>query len=189
MRTHTLPVLRRVLRGGLGLGIVLGLSWGWAARAGTVSGSFAVRFPAELPFENGKPDLDSVPILAGGNVGGVSATNNLGSTNLVLKSSLFGHNVELEYRVLKPGLLGYTDGRRITCGTGQPTPVEFATLTHETAHLLLHFPTDGSPRPELVTRETEAEAPSVSERNFRKASSLISPEAMANSRWRPFALA
>jgi hypothetical protein len=81
-----------------------------------------------------------------------------GRANEQLKAFLFGHNVELEYRALKPGLLGYTDGRRITCGTGQPTPVEFATLTHETAHLLLHFPTDGSPRPDLVTRETEAEA-------------------------------
>jgi antirestriction protein ArdC len=78
--------------------------------------------------------------------------------NEQLKAFLVGHNVELEYRALQPGLLGYTDGRRITCGTGQSTPVEFATLIHETAHLLLHFPTDGSPRPDLSTRETEAEA-------------------------------
>jgi antirestriction protein ArdC len=54
--------------------------------------------------------------------------------------------------------MGYTDGRRITCGTGQASHVEFATLAHETTHVLLHFPTDGSARPDLVTRETEAEA-------------------------------
>ncbi len=35
-----------------------------------------------------------------------------------LKAFLVGHNVELEYKALAPGLLGYTDGRRITCGTG-----------------------------------------------------------------------
>jgi antirestriction protein ArdC len=78
--------------------------------------------------------------------------------NEQLKAFLFGHNVELAYRVLEPGCYGYTDGRRITCGTGQPTPVEFATLAHETTHLLLHFPADGSTRPDLTTRETEAEA-------------------------------
>jgi antirestriction protein ArdC len=75
-----------------------------------------------------------------------------------LKAYLFGHNVELEYKPLQSGLLGYTDGRRVTCATGQPTHVEFGTLAHETTHLLLHFPNDGSPRPDLTTRETEAEA-------------------------------
>jgi antirestriction protein ArdC len=75
-----------------------------------------------------------------------------------LHAFLFGHNVELVYQALQPGLMGYTNGRRITCALGQPAPVEFATLAHETAHLLLHFPTDGSTRPDLVTRETEAEA-------------------------------
>jgi antirestriction protein ArdC len=75
-----------------------------------------------------------------------------------LHAFLVGHNVELEYRPLAPGLMGYTNGRRITCSLGQPAPVEFATLAHETAHVLLHFPTDGSLPPDLVTRETEAEA-------------------------------
>jgi antirestriction protein ArdC len=75
-----------------------------------------------------------------------------------LKAFLVGHNVELEYKTLAPGLLGYTNGRRITCGQGQAIHTEFATLAHETTHLLLHFPTDGSTRPDLVTRETEAEA-------------------------------
>ena len=71
---------------------------------------------------------------------------------------LVGHNVELEYKHLTPGLIGYTNGRRITCSIGQPAAVEFATLIHETTHVLLHFPADGSTRPDLVTRETEAEA-------------------------------
>jgi antirestriction protein ArdC len=75
-----------------------------------------------------------------------------------LKAFLVGRNVELEYQALAPGLLGYTTGRRITCGQGQAAHVEFATLAHETTHALLHFPADGSTRPDLVTRETEAEA-------------------------------
>ena len=73
-----------------------------------------------------------------------------------------GHNVELEYQAFSPGLLGYTDGRRITCGTGQALHVEFATLAHETTHVLLHFARnlDGTAgtSPDLTTRETKAEA-------------------------------
>ena len=78
----------------------------------------------------------------------------------VLKAFLVGHNVELEYQALAPGLLGYTDGRRITCGQGQASHVEFATLAHETTHVLLHFAAPMAPltRPDLTTRETEAEA-------------------------------
>jgi antirestriction protein ArdC len=75
-----------------------------------------------------------------------------------LKAFLVGHNVELEYQALAPGLFGYTDGRRITCGLGQAAHVQFATLAHETTHLLLHFPADRASRPDLTTRETEAEA-------------------------------
>lgn len=56
-----------------------------------------------------------------------------------LKAFLFGHDVELEYQPLAPDLLGDTDGRRITCATGQASHVEFATLAHETTHVLLHF--------------------------------------------------
>ena len=40
-----------------------------------------------------------------------------------LKAFLVGHNVELEYQTLAPGLFGYTDGRRITCGLGQAAHV------------------------------------------------------------------
>ncbi|MCJ7451284.1 MAG: ArdC family protein, partial [Steroidobacteraceae bacterium] len=87
-----------------------------------------------------------------------TACPNAHRANEQLKAFLFGHNVELEYKRLQPGLLGYTNGRRITCATGQPTHVEFGTLIHETTHLLLHVPRDGSPRPDLTTRETEAEA-------------------------------
>jgi len=36
--------------------------------------------------------------------------------------------------------------------------VEFATLAHETTHLLLHIPADRAACPDLTTRETEAEA-------------------------------
>ena len=79
-----------------------------------------------------------------------------------LKAFLVGHNVELEYKLLQSGLLGCTDGRRITCGLSQAAHVEFATLAHETTHVLLHFArnADGTAatRPDLTTRETEAEA-------------------------------
>jgi antirestriction protein ArdC len=75
-----------------------------------------------------------------------------------LKAFLVGHNVELAYQLLAPGLMGYTDGRRITLRLGQASHVEFATLAHETTHLLLHFPADRATRPDLTTRETEAEA-------------------------------
>jgi len=75
-----------------------------------------------------------------------------------LKAFLVGHNVELDYLLLAPGLMGYTDGRRITCGLDQASHVEFATLAHETTHVLLHFPADRNTRPNLTIRETEAEA-------------------------------
>ena len=75
-----------------------------------------------------------------------------------LKAFLVGHNVELDYQTLQRGLLGYTDGRRITLRLGQAPHVEFATLAHETTHLLLHFPANRDTRPDLTTRETEAEA-------------------------------
>ena len=39
------------------------------------------------------------------------------------------------------------------------------------------------------SRDTAAQAPSVSARKLRNAASLISPEAIANSRCRPLALA
>jgi hypothetical protein len=98
-----------------------------------------------------------------GSIAAPSATSAAGSPEAhrhleALKAFLFGHNVELEYLPLARGLLGYTDGRRITCGLGQAPHVEFSTLAHETTHVLLHFPADGSARPDLVTRETEAEA-------------------------------
>ncbi len=109
-------------------------------------------------------DIAQVAAISGIDAAAVTATSvGTGSTNAnrcleQLKAFLLGHNVELQYRFLAPGLLGYTDGRRITCGTGQASHVEFGTLAHEATHVLLHFPTDGSTRPDLVTRETEAEA-------------------------------
>ena len=108
-------------------------------------------------------DLSQVDALTGTDtsllgLAGTTASPAAHRANEQLKAFLFGHNVELAYQSLAPGLMGYTDGRRITCGLHQPTHVEFATLAHETAHVLLHFPTDGSNRPDLVTRETEAEA-------------------------------
>jgi antirestriction protein ArdC len=106
-------------------------------------------------------DIAQVDAIAGTDAAAVTAT--FAGTGAhrhleALKAFLVGHNVELEYQTLARGLLGYTDGRRITCGTGQAPPVEFATLAHETSHVLLHFPADRATRPDLTTRETEAEA-------------------------------
>ena len=56
------------------------------------------------------------------------------------------------------GSYGYTDGQRITVNGALAPAAEFATLVHETAHVRLHFPADRSTRPDLTTRETEAEA-------------------------------
>ena len=108
-------------------------------------------------------DISQVDALAGTDTAVLTTpaaadSPNAQRANEQLKAFLVGHNVELEYKALQQGLLGYTNGRRITCGQGQASHVEFATIVHETAHLLLHFPTDGSARPDLVTRETEAEA-------------------------------
>ena len=70
-----------------------------------------------------------------------------------LKAFLVGHNLELAYASLGAGCYGWTNGRRITCANNLSPAVEFTTLVHETTHAMLHFPTDGSPRPDLTTRE------------------------------------
>ena len=110
-------------------------------------------------------DVAQVDAIAGTNAAAIAATPaDTGAHRYLeaLKAFLVGHNVELEYKALTRGLLGYTDGHRITCGTGQASHVEFATLAHETTHVLLHFArnADGTAgtRPDLTTRETEAEA-------------------------------
>jgi antirestriction protein ArdC len=106
-------------------------------------------------------DIAQVDAIAGADAAAITATPvDTGAHRHLeaLKAFLVGHNVELEYKALQPGLLGYTDGRRITCGTAQTSHVEFATLAHETTHVLLHFPANGGTRPDLTTRETEAEA-------------------------------
>ena len=72
------------------------------------------------------------------------------------KAWAVGHNLELVYHRLPAGCYGATTGTRILCTTGLDSATEFATLVHETAHVLLHF---GDDRPESLTvRETEAEA-------------------------------
>jgi antirestriction protein ArdC len=106
-------------------------------------------------------DVAQVDAIAGADAAAVTATPaDTGAHRHLeaLKAFLVGHNVELEYKTLASGLLGHTNGRRITCGTGQASHVEFATLAHETTHVLLHFPADRNTRPDLTTRETEAEA-------------------------------
>ncbi len=65
-----------------------------ALQAQTVAGSYSVRLPTVLPFTNGNPNMTSVPILSGGNTGGVKATNNLGAVSLQLPQSAFGQNLE-----------------------------------------------------------------------------------------------
>jgi len=129
-----------------------------AADSGTTDESVAPRLGYRVAYVF---DVAQVDAIAGTDAAAVTATPaDPGAHRHLeqLKAFLFGHNVELEYKPLQAGLLGYTDGRRITCGTGQASHVEFATLAHETTHMLLHFPADRNTRPDLTTRETEAEA-------------------------------
>ncbi len=93
MNQPTMLYRRRIVRG-MALGLGAFLLWTGSARAQTAAGENSIRFPSAIPFLNGNPDALSVPVLAGGSVGGVAATNNLGATNFVLKSSAFGQNVE-----------------------------------------------------------------------------------------------
>ena len=108
-----------------------------------------------------------------------------------LKAFLVGHNVELEYKALSRGLLGYTDGRRITCGTGQASHVEFATLAHETTHVLLHFPAMAAPAPTSPrARPRPKPSPTCSAHSSGSPvptppSSTSSPTAARPTRWTP----
>ena len=64
-------------------------------------------------------DVAQVDAIAGTDAAAVTATpTDTGAHRHLeaLKAFLVGHNVELEYKALAPGLLGYTNGRRITCG-------------------------------------------------------------------------
>ena len=139
-------------------------------------------------------DIAQVDAIAGTDAAAVTATPaDTGAHRHLeaLKAFLVGHNVELEYKALAPGLLGYTNGRRITCGTGQASHVEFATLAHETTHVLLHFPADAAraptsprarprpkPSPTCSARNSESPAP-------RPPSSTSSPTAARPTRWTP----
>ena len=72
-----------------------------------------------------------------------------------LKAFIASQGLALIHVPLAPGHFGGTDGRTITCALGLEPHIEFATLAHETTHALLHF---GADKPDLTTRETEAEA-------------------------------
>ncbi len=114
---------------------------------------YRVAYVFDISQVDALPDTDATALLTE-----LTGTPDAHRATEQLKAFLFGHNIELEYKVLAPGLMGYTDGRRITCGIGQPSHVEFATLAHETTHVLLHFDRETGNRPDLTTRETEAEA-------------------------------
>jgi hypothetical protein len=73
-----------------------------------------------------------------------------------LKSAVVSQGIALEYADHLGGALGLSCGRRIRVLTGLSAASEFAVLTHEYAHEMLHR---GSDRPESRnTRELEAEA-------------------------------
>jgi antirestriction protein ArdC len=133
--------------------------------AGTDDESAAPRLGYRVAYVFDIAQVDAISVTEPAAVETATAVTRTTAANRFLeqlKAFLVGHNIELDYRQLRPGLLGYTDGRRITCGTGQASHVEFATLAHETTHVLLHFARsiDGTAatRPDLTTRETEAEA-------------------------------
>ena len=73
-----------------------------------------------------------------------------------LKNAIVSQGIALEYADDLGGALGLSCGRRIRVLTGLSAASEFAVLTHEYAHEMLHR---GSDRPESRnTRELEAEA-------------------------------
>jgi hypothetical protein len=72
-----------------------------------------------------------------------------------LKMFVASQQISIAYAVLTRGCYGYTDGKSITLALGQAPHIEFSTLVHELTHTLLHFTGE---RPDLTTRETEAEA-------------------------------
>ena len=79
-----------------------------------------------------------------------------GGATAGLKAAITAHGIILEYASELGGALGVSCGGRIRVLTGLSTAAEFAVLSHEYAHELLHR---GSDRPESRnTRELEAEA-------------------------------
>ena len=79
-----------------------------------------------------------------------------GETTARLKAAIASHGIVLEYTDDLAGALGLSCGGRIRVLTGLSAASEFAVLSHEYAHELLHR---GSDRPAFRnTRELEAEA-------------------------------
>lgn len=79
-----------------------------------------------------------------------------GGATAGLKVAIAAHGIILEYASDLGGALGVSCGGRIRVLTGLSSAAEFAVLSHEYAHELLHR---GIDRPEsLNTRELEAEA-------------------------------
>jgi hypothetical protein len=79
-----------------------------------------------------------------------------GEATASLKAAITSQGIVLEYSDDLGGALGLSCGDRIRVLTGLSAASEFAVLSHEYAHELLHR---GNDRPESVnTRELEAEA-------------------------------
>jgi putative PIN family toxin of toxin-antitoxin system len=75
-----------------------------------------------------------------------------------LHAFLFGHNVELEYRHLTPGLMGYTNGRRITCSLGQPAPISSTAKRKPRRSRISSARSSGSPAPTRRSSTSRATA-------------------------------
>ena len=75
-----------------------------------------------------------------------------------LKQCVTGHfQLQLAELPLRASLYGYTDGSTITLNLAHDTATSACTLVHELTHALLHCDTTREPKPDLTTRETEAE--------------------------------
>ena len=81
----------------------------------------------------------------------------LPSTLDSLKSTVTALGFALAIEPLRPGLYGHTDGQTLTLAANADNTTSTCTLVHELAHALLHFDRTRDPRPDLTTRETEAE--------------------------------
>ena len=140
-------------------------------------------------------DIAQVDAIAGTDAAAVTATPaDTGAHRHLeaLKAFLVGHNVELEYKALAPGLLGYTDGRRITCGTGQAVarrirharPRDDARAAALPRRSAAPAPTSPRARPKPRPSPTCSARSSASPAP-RPLSSTSSPTAARPTRWTP----
>jgi hypothetical protein len=87
-----------------------------------------------------------------------TVSGNPGAATVRLRSFIAERGIALDHEDLPAGALGVSRGGRISIREGLTQAEEFATLTHECAHELLHHGQDAKRPASKTVRETEAEA-------------------------------